>query len=315
MKTSPGIKSNLRPEADRRSAPARGRSLDSRIDAGIVRFSSSDGRLSVEDGKAIGTCRSEETASDWGWRSSMADARRGPGGLALADRPRRPDAGRGRRDPVLDRPDGLPADSSLRPAGCRSGTTSGASASRAWPRARWAFSIRPICLLYGLLPTENAYCRALCCTPSGPLGAYWAARRFGASAAGAALGGFAWATCGFFVIHLPHQWGYTVGSWMPWAWGLAWRLRAGRGIAADPLAPGRRAGVASFTGPFSTRLHHRSRRAGPGLWTLVERPNGWRSRLRQSRPVLRGGGGGDPWGFAALTDLGTCPAGSSLARL
>ena len=88
----------------------------------------------------------------------------------------------------------------------------------------------PHLLLYGTLPTEVAYATSLVLhTLWGALGASWAARRFGTSETGAALAGFAWATCGFFLIHLPHQWGYTVGSWMPWAWGLAWQVGRGEG--------------------------------------------------------------------------------------
>jgi hypothetical protein len=88
----------------------------------------------------------------------------------------------------------------------------------------------PHLLLYGLLTTEGAYTASLVLhTFWGGLGAMWAARRFGVSPWGSALSGFCWATCGFFVIHLPHQWGYTAGSWMPWAWGLGWSLLRGEG--------------------------------------------------------------------------------------
>ena len=37
------------------------------------------------------------------------------------------------------------------------------------------------------------------------------------------------------MIHLAHQWGYTTGRWMPWAWGLAWRLARGEGRAHGPM--------------------------------------------------------------------------------
>ena len=93
----------------------------------------------------------------------------------------------------------------------------------------------PHLLLYGSLPTEIAYTASLVLhTLWAAVGANWAARRFGTSEAGAALAGFAWATCGFFLIHLPHQWGYTVGSWMPWAWGLAWSMARGEGSRRTP---------------------------------------------------------------------------------
>ena len=66
----------------------------------------------------------------------------------------------------------------------------------------------PHWLLYGLLPVETAYTASLVLHSLwGALGAYFAARRFGASPRGAALGAFAWSACGFFDIHQPHQWG------------------------------------------------------------------------------------------------------------
>lgn len=92
----------------------------------------------------------------------------------------------------------------------------------------------PHLALYGCLSVERAYVLSLVLhTTWGGLGGYWAARRFGASRLGAGLAGFAFAASGFFVIHMPHPWGYTTGSWMPWAWGLAWSLlhQAGPGAA------------------------------------------------------------------------------------
>ena len=81
----------------------------------------------------------------------------------------------------------------------------------------------PHWLFYGLLPLEMAYTVSLVFhTLLGTFGAYWTARRFGVSEVGAALNGFAWSACGFFWIHLSHQWSYTTACWMPWAWGLAW---------------------------------------------------------------------------------------------
>lgn len=94
----------------------------------------------------------------------------------------------------------------------------------------------PHMLLYGLFGPEYAYTWSLVLhTIWGSLGAYWAARRFGVSAVGAALSGFSWSTCGFFLIHLPHQWGYTTGCWMPWAWGLAWSIMREDGRRRDPF--------------------------------------------------------------------------------
>lgn len=94
----------------------------------------------------------------------------------------------------------------------------------------------PHWLLYGLLETEKAYTASLIVhTLWGGLGAYFAARRFGASEVGSAVGGFSWSTCGFFLIHLPHQWGYTTGCWMPWAWGLAWSVSRRQGPPREPF--------------------------------------------------------------------------------
>jgi hypothetical protein len=93
----------------------------------------------------------------------------------------------------------------------------------------------PHLLLYGTLPTETAYLASLVLhTLWAALGAAWAARKLGTSETGAALAGFAWVTSGFYLIHLPHQWGYTVGSWMPWAWGMAWQVSRGEGTKLTP---------------------------------------------------------------------------------
>ncbi|WZO99007.1 hypothetical protein EP7_000599 [Isosphaeraceae bacterium EP7] len=96
----------------------------------------------------------------------------------------------------------------------------------------------PHLLLYGLLSTELAYTLSLVLHVAwGALGAYWLARLMGVSAVGSALAGFVWSASGFFVVHMPHQWGYTVGSWMPWVWALGWRL-----VTEPPGASRTRAG-------------------------------------------------------------------------
>ena len=78
-------------------------------------------------------------------------------------------------------------------------------------------------ILYRWLNTETAYVLSLVLhTLWGGLGAYWAARKLDISPPGSALAALAWSACGFFLIHLAHQWGYTTGCWMPWAWGLTW---------------------------------------------------------------------------------------------
>ncbi len=83
----------------------------------------------------------------------------------------------------------------------------------------------PHILLYGTLSLERAYVASLVLhTLWGGLGAYWAGRVLGLSRTGSAFSAFVFSTSGFFVIHMPHPWGYTTGSWLPWAWGAAWRL-------------------------------------------------------------------------------------------
>jgi hypothetical protein len=78
-------------------------------------------------------------------------------------------------------------------------------------------------LLYGLSSTEVAYTVSLVAhTLWGGLGLFWASGRMGISRVGSVLAAFVWSTCGFFLIHLAHPWGYTTGSWIPWAIGLAW---------------------------------------------------------------------------------------------
>ena len=92
-------------------------------------------------------------------------------------------------------------------------------------------------ILYRWLNTETAYVVSLVVhTLWGGLGAYWAARRIEISRTGSALAAFSWTTCGFFMIHLAHPWGYTTGCWMPWAWGLGLSL-IGAGTPAKPAYP------------------------------------------------------------------------------
>jgi hypothetical protein len=87
-------------------------------------------------------------------------------------------------------------------------------------------------ILYRWLNTETAYVVSLLMhTLWGGLGAYWASRRIGTSRSGATLAAFCWTTCGFFLVHLAHPWGYTTGCWMPWTWGLGIGL-----LTADPVA-------------------------------------------------------------------------------
>lgn len=86
----------------------------------------------------------------------------------------------------------------------------------------------PNLILYRLCSTEVAYTLSLTVHAVwAGLGAAWAARRFAVSPWGSALSGLAFAMSGFFLIHLTHHWAFTTGSWMPWAWGLAWGVVEG----------------------------------------------------------------------------------------
>jgi hypothetical protein len=86
-------------------------------------------------------------------------------------------------------------------------------------------------VLYRWLNTETAYVVSLLAhTLWGGMGAYWAARQLGTSRMGSTLASFCWTTCGFFLVHLAHPWGYTTGCWMPWAWGLGFNVIAGGGV-------------------------------------------------------------------------------------
>lgn len=86
----------------------------------------------------------------------------------------------------------------------------------------------PHWLFYGLLPLEAAYTANLVSHLLWAMvGAVWAARIFGASKRASWFAGLVFGLNGFFLVHLPHHWSYTVGSWMPWGLGLAWRLARG----------------------------------------------------------------------------------------
>ena len=132
----------------------------------------------------------------------------------------------------------------------------------------------PHLVLYGLLPTELAYTLSLVLhTLWAALGARWAARRFGVGEIGASLSGFVWAASGFYLIHLPHQWGYTVGSWMPWAWGLARVVSRGGGSRPTLLLAAVLA-VQTLPGHFQLAFQTQVGVALIGLCGLVDRQPG-----------------------------------------
>lgn len=139
----------------------------------------------------------------------------------------------------------------------------------------------PHLLLYGLLHTTAAYTASLVLhTAWAALGAFWAARRFGASPLGAAFGAFAWSASGFFIIHLPHQWGYTVGSWMPWALGLAWPLARGAGAPRDALKLAAVLTLQVLPGHFQLAFITQVSVLILAAWGLLERPAGRARALR-----------------------------------
>ncbi len=151
----------------------------------------------------------------------------------------------------------------------------------------------PHILLYGLLPVELAYtaCLVLHTLWSG-LGAAWASRRFGSSHRGAALAGFAWASGGFFLVHLPHQWGASTASWMPWAWGLAWLVARGEGGRRAALLLAAVLAIQVLPGHFQLAFITQATASLVGLCGLVSR---W-DRGRRTVPLLLA--------FAAVIPLG-----------
>src|SRR5208282_5157298 len=77
-------------------------------------------------------------------------------------------------------------------------------------RARWEFTTLRTSFFTPHCQRNGPMWQACFCTRSGGLWAPGGPRDGSGS--------------GFFVIHMPHPWGYTTGSWMPWAWGLTWSL-------------------------------------------------------------------------------------------
>ncbi|MEJ7638566.1 MAG: hypothetical protein WKF75_11475 [Singulisphaera sp.] len=84
------------------------------------------------------------------------------------------------------------------------------------------------------------------------------------------LVGFAWSASGFFVIHLPHQWGYTTGSWMPWAWGLAWSLTSGQATRRTPFLLALVLTLQVLPGHFQLAFTTQLSVAIVGLWAIAE---------------------------------------------
>jgi hypothetical protein len=157
----------------------------------------------------------------------------------------------------------------------------------------------PHVVLYELLPLEAAYTASLVLhTLWSGLGASWAARRFGASRGASALAGFVWAASGFFLIHITHQWAYTAGSWMPWAWGLAWMLARGQGTRRTWLVLAAVLALQVLPGHFQLAFITQATVLVMTFWGLIDRGRdvggvgGEPDVVRPPTPALPHAGGG-----------------------
>ncbi len=145
----------------------------------------------------------------------------------------------------------------------------------------------PHAILYRFLSTEAAYTASLVLhTYFAAIGAYWMALRFGVSQWGSAVAGWAWAASGMFLIHLPHQWGYTAGSWMPWAIGLGWTIATGeRGLKSAFLLAALLA-LQILPGHFQFAFQTQAMLGLMAIGTLAIRPRGIRSALKSSLAIV-----------------------------
>ncbi len=129
-------------------------------------------------------------------------------------------------------------------------------------------------LLYKNFNTETAYVLSLVLhTLWGALGTFWASRRMGISGVGSALAAFSWSSCGFFLIHLAHPWGYTTGCWMPWAFGLAWSILSPgtRTVRMAPLLLSLVLVLQILPGHFQLAFQTQVVLGLMVLWTIIER--------------------------------------------
>src|SRR5579883_3031379 len=168
----------------------------------------------------------------------------------------------------------------------------------------------PHLLLYGRMTTEAAYVASLVGhTLWGGLGTFWAARRMGVSGVGSALAAFAWSSGGFFMIHLAHPWGYTTGSWMPWAWGLGWSILAPGARATRPalLLLGPALVLQILPGHFQLAFQTQVTLGLMVVWSLSGR---WLADLgrRRREPTAPVEGAGPPLRRAVATILATAGA-------
>jgi hypothetical protein len=138
----------------------------------------------------------------------------------------------------------------------------------------------PHVVLYSLVFTEAAYTISLVGhVLFGSVGAYLLARRFGGSARGGTLAAIAWGMSGFAVIHLSHQWAYTAGAWMPWAWMAAWKIARGEGRFRSTLALAAILSLQVLPGHFQIAFITQVGVMTLALWACLDRPDGRRRNL------------------------------------
>gem|GEM_PF-2786449 len=95
----------------------------------------------------------------------------------------------------------------------------------------------PHIILYKCLPLEAAYTFDMALHAVwAAVGAWLMARQSGRSPAASALAAITWVSSGFFLVHEPHHWGWTTGSWLPWIFLAGLRLiQSNPSTTADKL--------------------------------------------------------------------------------
>ncbi len=141
-------------------------------------------------------------------------------------------------------------------------------------------------ILYGLLTTEAAFTASLVLHALfAAAGTFWAARRFGVGPVGSALAGFAWTCSGFFQIHLSHHWAYPTASWMPWAWGLAWKVAQGGGGRRSAALLASALALQALLGHFQLGFQTGLCVGIIAAWTLIDHRGSFFLAVRRSAAV------------------------------
>ncbi len=157
--------------------------------------------------------------------------------------------------------------------------------------------------VYGLLSPEWGYLTSLLVhTAWGALGVVWAGRQFGLGRVASYAAGFVSSTSGFFLIHLSHQWSYTVGSWLPWALGLTWTVLEHRGGARSALLLAGVLGIQILPGHFQLAFMTQVSVLTLAVWTCFDGGDrgDLRSRLRLSGLVVMAWLASVPLSFAQI---------------